>query len=197
MLARVDLSKDARVLDLACGTGLVTFDLGRRATGASEIVGLDLSPAMLRIAKSNMAKRRGRCSIEFIRAVGEFMPLRDGLFDCVTIGLALRNFGDKSSMFRESLRILRRPGSFLSIDFVRPTSRVIWLLYRFHIFHVLPSLGRIASSHWKRTLIYLANSILLSVPPRQVCELLEAAGFHRTIVDQMSLGIVALVEARK
>jgi len=197
MLGRIDFLKDANVLDLACGTGLVTFELGRWATEESLIVGLDLSPAMLSIARRNKMKRSHECPLEFVRAAGEFMPLREGLFNYVTVGLALRNFADKPSVFRESLRILRRPGSFLSVDFVRPRNRLVWFFYRFHIFYVLPTLGRIVSSHWKRTLIYLANSILLSVPGPQLCRLLETVGFRCSTVDEMSLGIVALVEAEK
>jgi len=49
MLSKIDFRQEVRVLDLACGTGLVTFELGHRATPGSIVVGLDLSPAMLRV----------------------------------------------------------------------------------------------------------------------------------------------------
>jgi demethylmenaquinone methyltransferase/2-methoxy-6-polyprenyl-1,4-benzoquinol methylase len=197
MLSRIDFSSGGKVLDLACGTGLVTFELGRHANGGSLIVGLDLSPAMLRIARRNRLKARSRCPIEFVRAVGEFLPFREGSFSYITIGLALRNFADKLAMFRESLRVLKRSGWFLSVDFVRPGSTIVWFLYRFHIFRVLPALGRIASAHWKDTLIYLANSILISMPPAETCKLLEETGFRSTLSDGMSLGIVASIGAQR
>jgi demethylmenaquinone methyltransferase/2-methoxy-6-polyprenyl-1,4-benzoquinol methylase len=197
MLSKVDFSDEMRVLDLACGTGLVTFELGRRANAASMILGLDLSPAMLRIARRNRLRERSNCPIEFVRAVGEFLPFRDGFFNYVTIGLALRNFADKLAMFRESLRVLMLSGWFLSVDFVRPDSTLVWFLYRFHIFRVLPALGRIVSSHWKETLIYLANSILISMPPKETCGLLGETGFRNTLSDSMSLGIVVSIGAQK
>jgi ubiquinone/menaquinone biosynthesis C-methylase UbiE len=73
----------------------------------------------------------------------------------------------------------------------------VWLIYRFHIFHILPALGRIVSTYWNRTLIYLANTILISMRVPEICKLLEEAGFRSTLVEKMSLGIVALIGARK
>jgi demethylmenaquinone methyltransferase/2-methoxy-6-polyprenyl-1,4-benzoquinol methylase len=197
LLSVVDFSHEVRVLDLACGTGLVTFELGHRANMASMIVGLDLSPAMLRIAKRNRMTARITCPIEFVRAVGEFLPFRDEVFTDITIGLALRNFADKLAMFGESLRAMTNSGMFLSVDFVRPKNSLVWLMYRFHIFHVLPTIGRMVSTHWKETLVYLANSILISVPPEEVCRLLEKSGFRSALLDRMSLGIMALIAAQK
>jgi demethylmenaquinone methyltransferase/2-methoxy-6-polyprenyl-1,4-benzoquinol methylase len=197
MLSRVNFHSEVRVLDLACGTGLVTFELGRHANAGSMIVGLDLSAAMLRVGRRNRLKARSNCPVEFVRAVGEFLPFRDGSFNYITIGLALRNFADKVSMLKESIRVLTRLGWFLSVDFVRPDNALVWSLYRFHIFRVLPALGRVASAHWKETLIYLANSILISTPPAETCKLLEETGFRSVLSDGMSLGIVASIGAQK
>ncbi len=197
MLSKIDFRNEIMVLDLACGTGLVTFELGRRARTGSLIVGLDLSPAMLRVARRKNTTPQSNCSIEFVRAVGESLPFREGFFNYITIGLALRNFANKLAVFKESLRVLTRLGWFFSVDFVHPDNNFVWMVYRFHIFHVLPTFGRIVSIYWNRTLIYLANTILVSTRVPEICKLLEEAGFRSTLVEKMSLGIVALVGARK
>jgi ubiquinone/menaquinone biosynthesis methyltransferase len=197
MLSKMDLSGEARILDLACGTGLVTFQVARSTPTPQMVVGLDLSPAMLRMAKRNKLRHERDCPVEFVRAAGEFLPFRDELFDYITVGLALRNFANKVAVFQESKRVLGPAGCFLSVDFVRPDSSSVWSLYRFHIFHILPNMGRLVSSHWKRTLIYLANSITIAVPPGEVCGLLTEVGFRSTFLDKMSFGIVALIGARK
>ena len=197
MLAKVDFSKVVRVLDLACGTGLITFELARRGEAGSVVVGLDLSSAMLCTALKNQARKQSGCELHFVRAAGEVLPFRDGFFDYITIGLALRNFADKFAMFREAVRVLVSSGWFLSVDFIKPANRVVWVLYRFHIFHVLPTMGRLASAHWKRTLIYLAKSIQMSVPPSENCRSLSGAGFSEVFFEKMSLGIVALIRAKK
>ena len=197
MLSRIDLSGEVRVLDLACGTGLVAFEVAQFTPPPQMVVGLDLSTAMLRIARRKKLKVRNVCPIEFVRAAGEFLPFRPEVFGYITVGLALRNFADKVAVFKESQRVLRSAGCFLSVDFVRPDNAKVWSLYRFHIFHVLPTLGRLVSSYWERTLVYLANSIMIAVPPEEVCRLLSGVGFHRTFLGRMSFGIVALVGAQK
>lgn len=197
MLSKIDFCKKIRVLDLACGTGLVTFELGRRARTGSMVVGLDLSPAMLTVARRKNTKNLSHCSIEFVRAVGESLPFREGFFNYVTVGLALRNFANKLAVFKESLRVLMRSGWFFSVDFVHPDNNIVWFIYRFHIFHVLPAFGRIVSTYWNRTLIYLANTILISTRVPEICKLLKEAGFQSILVEKMSWGIVALIGSRK
>ena len=197
MLAKIDSAGRAMVLDLACGTGLVTFELARSMGREGMVVGLDLSPAMLTVARRNRNRVHRNCAIELVRAAGEFLPFRAGLFDNITVGLALRNFANKEAVFRESLRVLTRSGWFLSVDFVRPSNSQVWLLYRFHIFRVLPTLGRVVSPYWNRTLTYLANSILIATPPEKSRRLLLEVGFQRTLLEKMSLGVVALIGAQK
>ena len=196
MLSRIPLLSATNALDLACGTGLVTFELSRRIRTRGLVVGLDLSPAMLVISvrKKHMLHMT---NMEFVRAAAEFLPFREGSFGYVTIGLALRNFGDRMSVFRESLRILLAYGWFLSVDFIRPEQRIIWRIYRFHIFHVLTAVARLVSSHWKRTMIYLANTILQASTPIQISDQLVQVGFRHSFTERITLGVVALVGAQK
>ncbi len=197
MFAKMDFSREVMVLDLACGTGLVTFELSRMVRQGGLIVGLDLSPAMLDIANRKKHMLRGGCEVDFVRAAGESLPFRSATFRYVTVGLALRNFGDKLAVFRDTLRVLLRSGWFLSVDFVRPEKVAVWWLYNFHIFHVLPALGGLVSGYWKRTLIYLANTILKSSSASETSEALLDIGFERTLYEKMTLGVVALVCGQK
>jgi len=197
LLSKLDFSREALFLDLACGTGLVTFALSQRANSASMVVGLDLSSAMLKVAKGKRYAARLTCPVEFVRGVGEFQPFRSNLFSYVTIGLALRNFANRLAMFEESFRTLKHGGWFFSVDFVRLKNPRLWPIYEFHIFHVLPSLGWIVSGYWKRTLVYLASSIRASLSPEQNCKLLVQAGYRNTRFERITLGVVALLQAQK
>ena len=197
LLSRIHYQRATCTLDLACGTGLVTFPLSRSMRSRGLVVGLDPSTSMLRIALRRKHATKARCSLEFVRAVGEFMPFRDGIFEYETIGLALRNFGEKSAMFREAHRTLANSGWLLSVDFVVPTKSLVRRLYMFHIFNVLPTLGRLVSSSWHRTLAYLARSIQLSASPAETLGLLSRAGFRRTFSEKITLGVVALIGGQK
>jgi demethylmenaquinone methyltransferase/2-methoxy-6-polyprenyl-1,4-benzoquinol methylase len=197
MLATMVFSDKTVVLDLACGTGLVTFNLTRMSVSGGYVVGLDLSPSMLRIASRKKQSAKARCDVDFVRAVGEFLPFRDGTFRYVTIGLALRNFADKLALYRESLRVLIEQGWFLSVDFVKPENVLVWRVYRRHIFYVIPALGGLVSGHWRYTLIYLANSILKSNAPDEITEALSTIGFQNTLTEKITLGVIALVGGQK
>ena len=197
MLSKIDFSRELMILDLACGTGLVTYALGKRVSSGSLIVGLDLSYAMLRVATGRRRATHVNCPIEFVRAVGEFLPFRDQLFNYVTIGLALRNFANKLGMFKESLRVLTYAGWFLSVDFVRLENPYVWPIYKFHLFRTMPALGKLVSKYWYRTLVYLANSITISTPPVENCRQLAAIGYRNTSFKRITLGVVALLTAQK
>jgi demethylmenaquinone methyltransferase/2-methoxy-6-polyprenyl-1,4-benzoquinol methylase len=197
MMSKIRFNQEMRILDLACGTGLVTFALSRSIGPQGLVVGLDPSKSMLKPAIRKKHSTGTRCWLEFIRATGEFMPFRNETFEYETIGLALRNFGDKSAMFEESHRTLSNSGWFLSVDFVLPDRSFIRKLYIFQIFCVLPALGRLVSSNWHRTLAYLARSIQLSTPPGEICSMLAKQGFRQTFSERITLGVVALLGGHK
>lgn len=197
MLSKIHPNREMPILDLACGTGLVTFALSRSLGSQGLVIGLDPSRSMLGPAIGKKRSAASHCWLEFVRATGEFMPFRDGVFGYETIGLALRNFGDKSAMFAEAHRTLSNSGWFLSVDFVLPNAALIRHLYSFHISNVLPAIGRLVSSNWHRTLVYLARSIRLSTPPMEICSMLSKHGFRRTFSERLTLGIVALVGGQK
>lgn len=197
LTSKINYRRGVRILDLACGTGLVTFQLCKSIRAGGLVVGLDPSKSMLRPAISKKRQARHQLSLEFIRATGEFLPFRSGIFDYETVGLALRNFGDKTATFSEVHRTLSNSGWFLSVDFVVPDNPLIRRLYMFHIFNILPNLGRLVSSNWHRTLTYLAKSIQLSSSPSVTRNLLSKHGFSHSFSEEITLGVVALVGGQK
>jgi ubiquinone/menaquinone biosynthesis C-methylase UbiE len=124
------------------------------------------------------------------------MPFRNEIFDYETVGLALRNFGDKTATFNEAHRTLTKFGWFLSVDFVVPDNPFVRKLYMFHVFNLLPNLGRLVSSNWHRTLAYLAKPIQLSTSPAETRMMLSKSGFGQTFSEKITLGVVVLIGAR-
>jgi SAM-dependent methyltransferase len=95
------------VLDVACGTGILTREAARRA-GAGGVVGLDCNDGMLSVARaleSTIHWRRGRA---------EELPFEDGRFDAVVCQFGLMFFEDREEALREMWRVLR-PGGRLAI----------------------------------------------------------------------------------
>jgi len=184
------------VLDVATGTGLMAFDFANRLDEGSLVIGVDLCEPMLRKGIANM-RATGMDRVNFVAGRGEALPFMDGVFDCATITLALRNVTDPSGVFKEMARVVRDGGTVISLDFCRPQSPIFRSLYSFHIFHVLPFIGSLVSKQWKEILDYLAGSINRSLAPTKIAELMAEAGLSQVIVLKFTMGIVSLVKGAK
>ncbi len=95
------LKPGERVLDVACGTGVVTR-LAAERTGAT-VTGLDLNPGMIEVAKSVTPDNM---SIEWHQSSAEEMPLPDDAYDVVLCQLSLQFFPDKPAALKEMRRVL-------------------------------------------------------------------------------------------
>lgn len=113
-----------RILDLAAGTGDFSFALAARFPMA-DITGLDLTPAMLEIAR-----RKNRSSkITFMEGDAMAMPFAEGgAFDLVSCAFGFRNFPDKRKALGEARRMLKAEGELLVLEFFRPSSRLLGAL---------------------------------------------------------------------
>ncbi len=107
-----------KCVDLACGTGDVTFELASRFP-RGQIVGIDLTPAMIEVART-------RCVQPDIAFRAEDMchtTVADGWADIVTGSYALRNAPVLNDAFQEIRRMLKPGGSAAFLDFSKSPAR--------------------------------------------------------------------------
>ena len=101
------------VLDVGCGTGVVSFAAARRLTGSGRLVGIDLSDGMLAAAREKAS--RGRFSmVEFRKMDAEALDLADAQFDAALSMFALRHFPHPEAALAQMSRVLR-PGGRLVV----------------------------------------------------------------------------------
>lgn len=99
-----------RVLDTACGTGLVTFPLANAVTSSGRVVATDISQAMINIVLHE-AERRAVPHIDAMRADAEALEeLADDTFDLVTCALGFMYYPDPELALKETLRVLKPGG---------------------------------------------------------------------------------------
>lgn len=115
ILDAIPLRGTEEVLDVACGTGeLERLLVGRFPT--LTVIGVDVAPAMLAIARHKLA---GRSRIGFYLAQGEALPFPEGRFDLVVWANALHHARDPRRVLRECVRVLRPKGRLLLLDWCR------------------------------------------------------------------------------
>ena len=104
------LQPGQRVLDVACGTGVVTRLAAERVGAAGVVAGLDVNPGMLAVAR---AETPSGLSIDWHEASVESMPLPDEAFDVVLCQMGLQFVSSKLTALREMRRVLKPGGRAL------------------------------------------------------------------------------------
>lgn len=98
-----------RVLDVACGTGIIARKVAGLVGPGGRIVGIDLNEGMLRVA-SRCAGQEGVTAIEWYHSDVSRMPFSSGEFDTVLCQQGLQFFPDKAAALQEMRRVLAPQG---------------------------------------------------------------------------------------
>jgi ubiquinone/menaquinone biosynthesis C-methylase UbiE len=102
------------VLDVGCGTGFLTQEVATRMQGKGKIVGVDLSPSMLQIAKDNLGKLGLLESVEFRVGDAENLPADDNFADAIVGNMVLHHCPRPKRAISEMARVLK-PGGRLAV----------------------------------------------------------------------------------
>jgi demethylmenaquinone methyltransferase/2-methoxy-6-polyprenyl-1,4-benzoquinol methylase len=176
-----------RVLDVACGTGLVTRELVRR--GCS-VVGLDQSADMLAEA------RRRLPGVRFVAGEAERLPFADREFDALTFTYLLRYVDDRLATMRELARVVRPGGRIGMVEFGVPSRPALRAAWRGWTRIGLPALGRLVSPAWVEVGRFLGPSIeRLYAEEPDLAGLWRAAGLRDVQVRRMSFGAGLVMHA--
>jgi ubiquinone/menaquinone biosynthesis C-methylase UbiE len=109
LLQLADLQPGSAVLDIACGTGLVSFKALSCVGATGSVTGTDISDKMIEIA-SAIADHRGQKNISFARMDAEELSLENETFDTVLCALGLMYVPDPGRALREMHRVLKPGG---------------------------------------------------------------------------------------
>lgn len=112
----IDLRSPKRILDVATGTGAQAYELAKQG---HEVVGIDLSPEMLKQAQK---KRSPKLKLSFRHADGTELPFKDNEFDVATISFGLHDMPREVDIkvLKEMERVTKKNGKILIVDYNEP-----------------------------------------------------------------------------
>jgi len=201
---------EARVLDVCCGTGDLTFALDRVRTVAlgpiesgdlpsigtrrEPIVGSDFVEGMLVRAREKAAASHR--DTFFAAADALSLPFADASFDLITTAFGFRNLANYEEGLREFARVLRPGGELGILEFTEPETGPMAGLFRFYFKSILPRIGGAISGD-KEAYAYLPGSVSKFPSPFELRLLIAKAGFENIEITSWNFGSVVLHSARR
>lgn len=166
------LKQGSRVLDVACGTGIVARTAAPIVGERGKVVGLDLNPGMLAVARKEMEKYP--VETEWHEASALEMPLADGAFDNVYCQCGIMFFPDRAVAISEMHRVLA-PGGQLAANVWRSLERTPGFA----------ALEQALANHVGEDAAAIVRSPFIIDTPDELHMLMREAGFNniRVILD--------------
>lgn len=191
----VGRTQPKQILDVATGTGDFAIDLYRRIQ-PQQVVGLDLTPAMLQVAERKVQALGLNQKISFIEGDCLQLPFDDNSFDAVTVAFGVRNFESMEQGYIEMLRVLRPGGMLCVIELSTPGNPIIRALYNLYALHIIPAIGGLKSGD-ASAYRYLPESIAAVPKGEQMLKIMRRVGYERCQVRTLTLGTCSIYTGHK
>ncbi len=171
---RLPIKPGSVILDLCCGSGDISIEI-LKAHPDVRVVGVDASPAMLKVASRKAGDLNSRLTL--IEGDALHLQYPDAMFDGAVISFGLRNLANLRDGLLEMKRVIK-PGGFLSnIDQGRPRGTLFTLLYELHFKRLAPLLGKLVFHRREfNSFRYLPESNRYFPPQDALCEIMRECG---------------------
>lgn len=178
-----------RVLDVACGTGEVLFELRCGLPHAALLVGVDVTESMLRLAQKR--GNHGQGATPYFLADGVSLPFQNNSFDAITISFGLRNLPSLELFFKEALRVLQPHGKLWVLEFSTPRPSWFRQLYFLYFSHWMPRLGAWITGA-PESYRYLAQTVKVFPDQETLKKEMEEIGFKHVNYINFWRGVTAI-----
>lgn len=182
------------VLDVATGTGDLAILMAQ--SGATKIIGLDISTGMLEIGQQKIDAKGLSGQIRMVVGDSENLPFEDDAFDAITVSFGIRNFENLENGLSEILRVLKPGGLFVVLETSVPEKFPWKQGYRFHSKFILPLVGRLFSKD-NSAYRYLSESASVFPYGEALNNILRKTGFIEVRALPQTFGVATIYTASK
>lgn len=180
-----------KVLDVAGGTGDISFRIIDASHGNAHATVLDINGSMLGVGRERAEKRGLADKTDFVEANAEELPFADETFDAYTIAFGIRNVPRIDVALSEAYRVLKPGGRILVLEFSEVDMPLLDRVYEAWSFNAIPRIGQLVTGDGE-PYSYLVESIRKFPNQKNFAAMIERAGFERVSFRNYSGGIAAL-----
>jgi demethylmenaquinone methyltransferase/2-methoxy-6-polyprenyl-1,4-benzoquinol methylase len=179
-----------KLLDVAGGTGDISFRFLERLKGDGEATVCDMTAAMLGEGRRR-AEKNGVHGVDWVCGDAMALPFPDCTFDAYTIAFGIRNVTRIERALDEAFRVLKPGGRFLCLEFSRVDPPLLAKAYNAYSFNVIPAMGKAVTGD-RDSYQYLVESIRRFPDQERFASMIREAGFARVAYRNLTLGVAAL-----
>ncbi len=196
MMKQASIGPDADVLDIAGGTGDVTFTVAK-AKRPRHIQCTDLVDEMLDVARAHyQAGKANGVPVDFEVVDAQAIPYADNSYSVVTMAYGIRNMPKRDQALSEMYRVLKPGGQLVCLEFSTPPNGLWRALYGFYLRHIIPFWGGLITGD-RSGFVYLSHSIKAFPDQEGLAKMMEEAGFTKVTWKNYTGGIAAVHVAIK
>jgi len=187
---------EGRILDMATGTGDVAIEIIHQNGHRRKVFGLDFSQPMIKKARQKVLKKSLSQTITLSLGDALSLPFRDHTFDASMMAFGLRNIVNKEQALSEMVRVIKKDGKVIILEFTFPQKGWMRRLYPIYFQRVLPRVGGFISGD-RGAYSYLPESVFHFASAENYERIMRKVGLVNVGSQSLTGGVASVISGIK
>ncbi len=187
---------EGRVLDIATGTGDVAVEIVRQNGDRRKVFGVDFSEPMIKKARQKVFQKGLSQTIALSLGDALSLPFRENTFSATMIAFGLRNIVEKEGALSEMVRVIKRGGRVIILEFTFPRKGLMKRIYPIYFQKVLPRIGGLISGD-RDAYAYLPESVFHFASVENYEGIMRKVGLEEVSSRALTGGVASIISGIK
>jgi len=184
------------ILDIATGTGDVAIEMVRQYDHQRKVFGLDFSEPMIKRARQKVFQKGLSQTIRLSLGDAISLPFRENIFSATMIAFGLRNIVEKERALSEMVRVIKRGGRVIILEFTFPQKGLMRRIYPIYFQRILPRVGGLISGD-RGAYAYLPESVFHFASAEHYEGIMWKVGLEKVSSRALTGGVASIISGTK